>query len=263
MHDAEVEYFAEKFSMFDVWKSFRDTLLYEESRRKKIIELISKDGKELPPFRERIKTEEALKAFYEKGSQWLQAFIEDENARVYISKGVQWYSPDKNQWKWIEIQVLQDKDDIPKAKEVKHEITKAPEFGQYIEFIVGPNIERNNHTEYLIEIKTNIKEYYPYFNHYVLRRYNEFKAFHQQLKMYMYAQNIEIRLPDIPSPQVLGRKSKSTVAKRTAIFKALLDFVASENRLRTCHLVLEFFGINPMEDEWKYIVYADEPVRFK
>lgn len=227
------------------------------------MDLLVKEGKHLPSFRERIKTEDALKAFYDKVSKWLQSFIEDENIRVYLPKGVQWYSPDKNHWKWLEIQILPEAESIPSEQVVKFPIPEPPEFGLYLEFKVGPNIESNGHTEYLIELNTNVKEYYPYTKHYSLRRYNDFKTFHQQLKMYMYNQNIDIRLPDLPEPKVLGRKSKSTVSKRAKIFQGLLNFIASEHRLQTCHLVLEFFGINTILNEWKYSIYADKPIRFK
>lgn len=261
MNETEIEYFAEKHMLSESWKDFREELVNEEIRKKKIMEILHKRGIDPPPFRERIKTEKELKEFQERCSLWIKEFISDENNRVYIHKGVQWYNPDKNFWRWIEIHVLPDDQEKPKAQEPSKPLPEAPIFGDNIEFTIDEVIEISDRTEYFITIQTNLKNWFPYNVHYVLRRYNEFKLFHRNLEEYMTTQKIEGNLPKLPEKKVLGRKSKSTITKRTEAFQEILNFVASNPRLNSCGIVFDFFRIFPDQDSWRYRHYIDGPIR--
>lgn len=244
------------------WKSYRDFLENEETRRKHIVEIFDKKRIEPPTFRPRIKTEKELKEFQDRCSTWLQAFIDDENNRTYLHKGVQWYNPDKNFWRWIEIQVLPEDKEKPEPTQPSRPLPEAPQYGQEIEFTVGESIELNGHTEYLITVKTDLLNWYPYFNHHVLRRYNEFKTFHKKLREFMTEQGLnQYNLPELPEASILSRKSKSTVSKRSNAFQGILNFVANDPRLNSCGVVFDFFGIDPNPDAWKYNAYVDGVVR--
>lgn len=243
------------------WKDFRQELVNEEIRKKKIVEILHAKGIDPIPFRERIKTEKELKEYQERCSTWIKEFINDENNRIYIHKGVQWYNPDKNFWRWIEIHVLPDDQEKPKVMLPAKPLPEAPVFGDSIEFRIDDTVEIGDRTEYLIMIKTDLKNWYPYTNHYVLRRYNEFKIFHKRIEEYMQTQKIEGELPKLPEKKVLGRKSKSTIAKRKEAFQEILNFIASNPRLNSCGIIFDFLQIYPDQDSWRYRHYIDCPIR--
>lgn len=242
----------------DSWKVHRDYLENEEARKRKICEVFEKKNQAPPPYRPRIKTERELKEFQDKCSTWLQAFIDDENNRKYLHKGVQWYNPDKNFWRWIEIQVLPDDQEKPEPNPPSRPLPEEPESGQDMELNIVDTVDLDGHTEYLISVETNILNWYPYMKHHVLRRYNEFKAFYGKLKNFMVEQGLNpSNLPALPKAKVMGYKSKSTVADRSNKFQGILNFVASDQRLNSCGVVFDFFGIYPNPDGWKYSVYVD------
>lgn len=255
----------------ETWKPSWEWVIKEEKRRKVFIDMLRKRNIEPPPYRERIKTEKELKDFQDRCSQWVQKFIDDENERVYIHKGVQWYNPDKNLWRWIEIQVSKSSlsDDVSLKNKSKEDgdvddinnnkkSLIPPEFGQKIEFNIRDTIDMDGHTEYFISVQTNIKEWYPYTTHYVLRRYNDFKEFYETMKDVMVQLGIDTtNLLPFPEPKVIGRKSKSTISKRANIFQGILTFIANDNRLNTRNEVFDFFGINPSPESWKYMPYVD------
>jgi len=261
MNESEVEFFAEKHMLSESWKPFREELINDEARKKKIIDILHKKGIDPPPFRERIKTEKQLKEFQDRCSSWIKDFIGDENHRTYIHKGVQWYNPDKNFWRWIEIHVLPDDQEKPSKISASKPIPEPPEFGNFIEFKIDDTIEFSGRTEYFLTVQTNIKNWYPYTVHYVLRRYNEFKLFHEELTEYISTLKIEGNLPDFPGKKVLGSKSKSTVSKRISAFQDILNFVASNPRLNSCGVVLDFFRVYPDQESWRYKHYIDGPIR--
>lgn len=253
----------------ETWKSSWEWVINEEKRRKVIFEMLRKRNIEPPPYRERIKTEKDLKEFQDKCSRWIQKFIDDENERVYIHKGVQWYNPDKNLWRWIEIQVSKPKESDEKKQVSKEDAEEdnnkrnliPPEFGQKIEFNIRDTVDMGSHTEYFISVQTNLSDWYPYSTHYVLRRYNEFKAFYETMKEVMIQLGIDTsNLLPFPEAKVIGRKSKSTISKRANIFQGILTFIANDNRLNTRNEVFDFFGINPCPESWKYMKYVDDNV---
>lgn len=89
----------------------------------------------------------------------LANFIHDENEKHYTTKGIQWYSPEKNNWKWLEIHIL-PAEIAEKAKEVDAASAKifqpdpqAPEFGDAMKIQVSDPIDVGDHTEYLVTVR--------------------------------------------------------------------------------------------------------------
>lgn len=245
------------------WKTAWEWVIQEEKRRKIINEMLVNRNIVPPSYRLRIKSEKELKEFQDQCSTWVQSFIDDENERVYIHKGVQWYNPDKNLWRWIEVQVSSVKSD-PKGESMDDESrnlkprASPPDFGQKIEFNVRDTIDFGGHTEYFVSVQTNLSVWYPYSSHYVLRRYNDFKEFYEQITKVMQQQGIDGKnLLPFPEAKVIGRKSKSTVSKRANTFQGILSFIANDNRLNACDEVFNFFGIYPSPESWKYLPYVD------
>jgi hypothetical protein len=56
--------------------------------------------------RRRILNEKDLKTYQTIVSKWLHQFLADENASVYLPKGIKFNSPEKNNWKWFEMCVV-------------------------------------------------------------------------------------------------------------------------------------------------------------
>lgn len=228
--------------------------------------LINK-GEKIRETRNIINNDMSLKEFCDKVSLWMKNFLEDENKRYYLQKGVEWKIPDeKSKWKWIEIEFKNSPEEYNSnnALNVQNSIpvpTLEPEFGGFVQFEIILSINEHGYTEYMISLKTNMKTYYPYFNHYVLRRYNDFKSLHQEIQSYIFENTIDVRLPTLPKATVIGKKSKSTVSKRTAMFQALLDIIAGDERLNACDIIKDFFNVKTITNEWKYDKYAKSPVR--
>lgn len=239
-----------------MWKAYKEKLVTEEIRAEKIIEILKTRDIAPPPYRPRTKTDKELKKFHEDCESWVQSFLDDENKRSYLKKGIQWLNPTKNNWRWIEIQVLDEPLENLSSEEPVNPLPSPPEFGQVIKFSIDTTIEIGDHTEYLVCVKTNISHWYPYTHYYVLRRFSEFKQLHKKLKDFLSEEYFDIGIPEFPEKKVFGRMSKSTIEKRIKSFQELLNFVANDQRLNSCEVLFEFFAINPSFNSWKYINYV-------
>lgn len=249
------------------WKKYKDYLNVEKNRENILNKVLINKGEKVRETRKIIDSDSSLKSFCDEVSNWLKKFLEDENERYYLQKGVLWKLPDeKFKWKWIEIEFTKSLEEYNSNKNIINKDlapvpTIEPEFGEFVQFEIILSLNEQSYTEYLISLKTNMKSYYPYFNHYVLRRYNDFKFLHQEIQSYIFDNTIDVRLPTLPKPTVIGKKSKSTVSKRTAMFQALLDIIAGDERLNSCDIIKDFLNVRTITNEWKYDKYAKSPVR--
>lgn len=86
-------------------------------------------------------------------------FIHDENETHYTMKGIQWYSPEKNSWKWLEIHILPAdvtagaaKGEAAESKLFQQPSSK-PEFGEALKIQVSDPLDVGDHTEYLVTVR--------------------------------------------------------------------------------------------------------------
>jgi len=157
------------------------------------------------PARERMATEAQMKDYLHRVVAALHDFIDDENRRVYMHHGMQWHYPEKNQWRWLEIHILPDGSELPKAEAPLIPVPTEPLFGDSLKFEVLDTLSIDDHAEYVIHITTNVREWHPISDTFILRRFNDFKEFHNVLHEYMEQHQVEVGMPEVPEGKYIGR----------------------------------------------------------
>lgn len=136
----------------------------------------------------------------------LHDFIDDENHRIYFKQGVQWTYPERNHWRWLEIQILPTG---PLLSEMLPtpllDVPASPNFGDSLKFEVIDTLSLDDHTEYVVHIICNLKEWYPIVDTYILRRFNDFKAFYDTITAYMEEHSLEVPVPRVREGSFIGR----------------------------------------------------------
>lgn len=255
LHEAEVEFYAEAYSSSVAWKDYHAELVVQDKRNEVLAAYCKANDLMFSPARARIATDAQMKEHLQRVLTALHEFIDDENKRIYLPAGVQWHYPEKNQWRWLEIHILPDGSEKPKVAEPLLPIPTSPEFGESLKFEVLDTLSINDHAEYIIHITSNLKEWHPISDTFVLRRFNDFKDFYNKLNEYMEHHEVEIGMPQVPDGSYIGRKSRSTLLKRKALFQDLLDAISSSKDLRVAEPVLRFFGVEPDPSFWKFSPY--------
>jgi glycerophosphoryl diester phosphodiesterase len=207
LHEAEVEFYAEAYSSSVAWKDYHAELSTEEQRQD-ILQSYAKEN--LLAFkrrRPRITSDAQMKDYLNQVVTALHHFIDDENNRVYLVHGVQWHYPEKNHWRWLEIQILPDGSDKPSppTNSPAFEPPKAPVLGETLKFEVLDTLQRNDHSEYVVHVSSNLPEWYPLTDTFMLRRFNDFKEFYNTLNEYMEEHQVEIGMPCVPDGSFIGR----------------------------------------------------------
>lgn len=258
--EAEVEYYAEVYSNSVAWKSVRAELVIRDLRERILEQWSKENGLTFRGYRERMTTDAHMKAYLQCVIIALHDFIDDENKRVYLKSGVQWNYPEKNHWRWLEIHVLPDGQQIVPPGQPLLTLPVEPQYGDTLKFEVLETVTIDDHVEYVVHIATNLKSWAPVTNTLVLRRFNEFKEFYNTLNEYMDAKGIEVGMPRVGDGSYIGRNSKSTLQKRRSMFQDLLDSIASSPELASSAPVLSFFNIIPDPSAWKFKPYLDQRV---
>lgn len=170
LHDAEVELYAEKFQIYDSWKDVHEYQALEEQRSRIVLQLCKERGWELPPLlltRPRITNDKDLRRYQQQIAKMLGHFIHDENEKHYTKKGIQWYSPEKNNWKWLEIHILPQEvaDASANAPPTPQKLYQAeepskPEFGNVLRIQVTDPLDVGDHTEYLVTVRSFFSSLY-------------------------------------------------------------------------------------------------------
>lgn len=261
LHEAEVEFYAEVYSSSVAWKDYHSELKVEDTRQQVLQSYCETNNIPFKPRRTRITTEAGMKDFLLRTIAALHDFIDDENKRVYLKHGIQWHYPEKNQWRWLEIHILPDGSEIPKCDPPTSEPPAEPEWGDSLKFEVLDTLSINDHAEYVIHITTNLKAWHPITDTFVLRRFNDFKEFYNLLHEYMEQHEIEIGVPQAPDGSFIGRKSRSTLLKRKAIFQELLDSISGSKELQVAPPVLKFFGVHHDPNAWKFQPYLTKHLK--
>lgn len=205
LHEAEVEFYAETYAGSVAWKDFNAELVIQEKRDETLISYCKSNDLMFSLSRARISTETQMKDFVHKVLTALHEFIDDENSRSYMPVGVQWHYPEKNHWRWLEIHILPDGIKSEPSPEPLVAVPTAPEFGDLLKFEVLDTLSIDDHAEYIIHIKSNLAEWSPIGDTFVLRRFNDFKDFYNKLHEYMDSHDVEIGMPQVPDASYIGR----------------------------------------------------------
>jgi hypothetical protein len=205
LHEAEVEFYAEAYSSSVAWKDYHAELVVQDTRERILESYCKTNDLMFSPARDRISTDVQMKDYLQKVLIALHEFLDDENRRVYLSQGVQWHYPEKNQWRWLEIHILPDGVEPPKSEEPLVAAPTEPQFEDSLKFEVLDTLSVNDHAEYIIHITTNLQQWYPIVDTFVLRRFNNFKDFYNKLNEYMEQHEVEIGMPQVPDGSFIGR----------------------------------------------------------
>lgn len=210
LHEAEIGYYAELYSTASAWKDVHARFVNRDKRD--VILRHYKVDNDIPyvEIRPRPRTEGELQAYQMQVTEALHAFLDNENARIYLPLNIEWNYPEKNSWRWLEINVLPDgSSPLQKLPTPKFQIPTKPTFSDMLRFeVLESTIEVSGHTEYIIKIVTELESWYPITSTCVLRRFNDFKSFYGELNKYTEENNIDIGIPEIPEGSFIGRYEK-------------------------------------------------------
>mmetsp|Transcript_29134 Transcript_29134/g.73240 ORF Transcript_29134/g.73240 Transcript_29134/m.73240 type:complete len:231 (+) Transcript_29134:56-748(+) len=108
--------------------------------------------------------------------------------------------------------------------------------GGFIKMVVTSSTFGKGHTDYIIDVETNLPQF-PDPSFRVKQRYSGFEKLHSSLKL------MEPGIPVMPLKDFFSRFSEDVIRQRVARFGEILDFVASRPMINRCPALLHFLHI--------------------